>query len=98
MLVELMRPAGIELSRRWLAALLLVPMDEREGVVASIESRIADVYAPASGIGPAAGKGLNVVHPPVQREGYVEQVTTNFELIEPAEPRASGKKRGAGGA
>jgi len=45
MLVELLRLGGIDLVRRWVAALLVVPREDREGVVASIERRIIDLYA-----------------------------------------------------
>ncbi len=45
MIVELMRPAGADLARRWLAALLLAPEDEREDVVASVEARMSELYA-----------------------------------------------------
>ena len=46
MLVELLRPAGPELARRWVAALMLVPEDQREGVVASVERSIVQEYGP----------------------------------------------------
>lgn len=45
MLIELMRPAGPELARRWVAALTLVPEAERESVVEAVERRIVDEYA-----------------------------------------------------
>ncbi len=44
MLVELLRPAGPELARRWVAALLLVPEGEREGVVSAVERSIVEEY------------------------------------------------------
>lgn len=44
MIVELLRPAGPDLARRWLAALLLVDISEREAVVSSIERQIAETY------------------------------------------------------
>jgi len=40
LLVDLIRPAGPELARRWLAALTLVPEDERKGVIESVEAEI----------------------------------------------------------
>lgn len=40
MLTELLRPCGPELARRWLAALLLVPADQRESVVQAVEAQI----------------------------------------------------------
>lgn len=45
MIVELLRPGGTDLARRWLAALLVVPADEREGVVEAIETRVVEQYA-----------------------------------------------------
>jgi len=44
MLVEILRPMGPELARRWLAALLLVPPDERQSVVDAIEEQIVREY------------------------------------------------------
>jgi|GEM_PF-1403875 len=46
MIVELLRPTGPDLARRWLAALLLVDISDRESVVDSIERQIAETYAP----------------------------------------------------
>lgn len=46
MLIELLRPTGPELARRWVAALLLVPEDERADVVDSVEKRIVETYGP----------------------------------------------------
>ena len=43
-MIELMKPMGVELSRRWVAALMLVPEDDREAVVEAIEEKIADQY------------------------------------------------------
>ena len=47
MIVELMRPAGPDLVRRWIAALLSAPEEDREAIVESIEARMAEVYAAA---------------------------------------------------
>jgi len=44
LLVDLMKPTGPELARRWLAALSLVPEDERQGVVESVETEILRQY------------------------------------------------------
>ncbi|MEM0983080.1 MAG: hypothetical protein AAGI17_03915 [Planctomycetota bacterium] len=46
MMIELLRPVGPELARRWLATLLLVPEAEREAVVAAVERQMALEYAP----------------------------------------------------
>ncbi|HYE02134.1 MAG TPA: hypothetical protein VD963_02745 [Phycisphaerales bacterium] len=118
MIVELLRPAGADLARRWLAALLLVPEPERPAVVAAIESRIAATYpaqppllrpeaaaavddpatpAPsATRAGPArrpAPRTVQLVGPPRQRPGYVEQVHRTYEVLEgaaaPANPGAA---------
>lgn len=81
MLIELLRPAGVELARRWLAALMLVDAAEREAMVAMVERQIAQLYGPKS----AAPAGLQVVHPPVQRDGHIEQIVTTYEVVEPDE-------------
>lgn len=46
MIVELLRAGTPDLARRWISALLLVPEGEREGVVASVERRIVEMYDP----------------------------------------------------
>lgn len=81
MMIELLQPAGPDLARRWLAALMLVPREDREGVVESVEERIASTFAD----GKAMAEGdaspsceIEVVHPPVQHDGYVEQVRTTY--------------------
>lgn len=73
MLVELLRPAGAELGRRWLACLMLAPESEREAIVESIEQRMAELY-----LDPKADRSVDVVHPPEQREGFVEQKITTY--------------------
>lgn len=55
MLIELLRDGGAELGRRWLAALMLVPPDERAAVVEAIERRIVDEYAGPGGDGGPSG-------------------------------------------
>ncbi|GDX99724.1 hypothetical protein LBMAG48_21280 [Phycisphaerae bacterium] len=85
MLVELLQPLGPELVRRWVATLLMVPRDQREGVVAAVEQRIAEMYEQSWTAGQAAADSVlkpievEIVHPPQQREGYVEQVVTTYE-------------------
>jgi hypothetical protein len=44
MLLELLRPAGAELARRWMAALLMAPRDDREGIVEAIEQQMLREY------------------------------------------------------
>lgn len=77
MLIELLRPAGPELARRWLAALMLVDAEEREAMVEMVERQVAQLYGPE----PAAAGGFQVVHPPVQRDGHTEQVITTYEVV-----------------
>lgn len=86
MLVEFLKPGGVELARRWLAALASVDPDQREAVVASVEARIAEVYGSSRAEGAVT---FDVVQPPVQREGYVEQQVTTYEQVEP-KPRRAG--------
>lgn len=78
MLVDLLRPAGADLARRWLAILLLVDEPERPALVAETERRVARRPC-ARERDPA----FDVVHPPVQRDGYVEQTHVTYA----AEPR-----------
>jgi hypothetical protein len=79
MVIELMQPAGPDLARRWLAALLLVPREEREATVAAVEARVNALY-PMRAVD--RGEELEVVHAPVQREGYVEEVRTTYAQVE----------------
>lgn len=80
-MAELLQPAGPDLARRWLVALLLVPREEREAIVAAVERRIVEAYPPGRQADPIARESqtIEVVHQPKQREGYVEQVVTTYE-------------------
>jgi len=49
MLTELLKPAGPELARRWLAALMLVPEPERAAVVEAVERQIVAEFAGRTG-------------------------------------------------
>ena len=44
MLVELLRPMGASLTRRWVAALLLAPPEDRERIVESVSARLVSLY------------------------------------------------------
>tara|TARA_R110002072_G_scaffold96245_1_gene211785 strand:- start:13 stop:249 length:237 start_codon:yes stop_codon:yes gene_type:complete len=44
LLVDLLRPGSVELSRRLVSALMLVPENERESIVDAIESQIVADY------------------------------------------------------
>lgn len=118
MLVELLRPATPELARRWLAALLAVPENERAGVVDAVERQIIATYEHAeldranqdhaardrAKQDHAKPDGLDVVHPPVTREAYVEQIVVTYEPAPtpPANaadsPEKRAKRRAASGA
>lgn len=116
MLVELLRPGGVELARRWVAALLLAPPGEREGVVAAVEEQMARLYTEA---GERAAEGadaqadaradaqadsrageLRVAYPPQQRDGFVEQAFTTYDVTPASTPartrggKSSSKKAG----
>lgn len=45
LMVELMKPLTPELARRWLAALLQVPEEERLALVGRVERSIVETYA-----------------------------------------------------
>lgn len=105
MLVELLQPAGPDLARRWLAALLSIPRDERLAAVEAIEHRIATLYAhhdatlnptdhPSAE--PAAHPGdreIHVISPPTQRDGYTEHTETTYSTTK--RPAAPAPKRAA---
>lgn len=44
LLIELMRPGSIELARRWVSVLMLVPESEREAIVEAVEAQIVADY------------------------------------------------------
>lgn len=94
-MVELLRPMGPELARRWLAALLVVAPEEREAMVSAIEQRVMELYGRGSAEPPAAPpKEYRVIAAPVQRNGYVEQVTTTYEVKPPPrQPRRRSASR-----
>lgn len=98
MLVELLRTGTPELSRRWLAALMMVPASERAGVVSAVERQIVATYCAGEDDAPTLGtsRHLHVVSAPVQRDGYVEQVERTYEVKATApKPKAQRKRRKA---
>lgn len=89
MMVALLEPAGPDLARRWVALLLMVDAEDRPGLVAEMERRVVAAYAPPAG-GASSRPGeaseppeIHVVGGPVQRDGYVEQVTTTYVIGKP---------------
>lgn len=105
MLAELLKPAGPELARRWLAALVLAPVEERPAIVESVERRMAEMYAPEHAAN-ARPKGaerepeerprqVRVVLPPRDRGGHTEQIIRTYEVKHTGEPKASKKRKEA---
>lgn len=97
MLVELLQPAGPDLARRWLAALLSIPRDERLTAVEAIEHRIATLYAQHDDTLDAAtepgNREFHVISPPTQHDGYTEHTETTYSTAE--RPAAPSPKRAA---
>lgn len=91
MLVELLRPAGPDLARRWLAALLVVPREDREAVVEAVERRVAAIYPLGPGV---SAEEVTVIHPPRQGDGCVEQVEVTYRREKAGEGRVR-KSKGA---
>ncbi len=98
MLVDLLRPIGPELARRWLAALLMVDQDKREEVVAAVERQLVadDEVRPHRSLtnrGKVDGDlELRLVSPPVARDGYVEEKITTYAVSGEPKRRARGKR------
>ncbi len=44
MMLELCKPESMGLVRQWVAALMLVPEDQREGIVRAVEKQIVDEF------------------------------------------------------
>jgi hypothetical protein len=94
MLVQMLRPAGPDLARRWLAALLVVPPEEREAVVREVEQRVTALYTDTA---PAGDAEVHVVHPPHEAGGFIEQVETTYVRTAgtPADAKRKGRKQGS---
>jgi len=101
MLTELMREGGVELSRRWVAALMLAPESEREAIVESVTQRLVELYPPESRGEDAAEDGQRMLHVAgevVQRDSFVEQVIRSY-AVRAADGKGAGSSgRGAGAA
>lgn len=97
--MQLLRGTTPELARRWLAALLIVPPHEREALVDSMEQRVLQTYGDASELSEATSEHatseratLNVVYPPLQRDGYVEQQIVEYAAAQRKPVRKSKRK------
>lgn len=99
MLIELLRPVGAELGRRWLAALLLAPREDRESIVIAAERRLVETYGGGAGPGEASADApeVRVRSAPVQRDGHVEQVERTYAMTGDSVKRkaARAKRKGA---
>lgn len=91
--------SGAELARRWLAALMLVPMHERAEVVHAVEREISRTYGAANESIPSQtandSAAWSVHHPPVQKDGYVEEIVKTYEEVEPKPDAKTKPKRRA---
>ncbi len=81
MLVAILTPAGSDLARRLVGALLLVPEPEREGVVARFERELVKAYTPDDAR--REPPEVHVVHPPRERDGYTEQEIVTYGALTP---------------
>jgi len=64
MIVELMRPAGPDLVRRWVAALLIAPPEDREAIVRGVEERVSELYIETPVADEPAAVEVRPVKPP----------------------------------
>lgn len=89
-LIELLKPAGPDLARRLVSALLLAPEAERDGIVEAIEARMVELFAPERG----GTRQMDVLERETQRDGYVEQVFRTYEVADSgAETRMASSKK-----
>lgn len=102
----MLRPGGIDLARRWVAALMLAPESDRPAIVAEVERRLVTMYAEPmieraaeNDDAEAESDNAPVVHvvvPPVQKAGYIEEVERAYTAETPGKARA--RKPGTGDA
>jgi len=96
----------MDLGRRWLAALMLVPQGERAALVAEMERRVTVTYAPIVKAPPAKQRArplralkqeneVRVIYPPSPSRGYTEQVEFTYEAGRPPARRPESGKGGA---
>lgn len=93
-----MRPAGPELARRWLAALLLVPSEQREALVAEVERRVVAAHGRTPIAAREAESAERIVHirgTPSQRGSFMEEVETSYSAVETDPVRKGAKRRRA---
>jgi hypothetical protein len=88
---------GPELARRWLGVLLLVPQDERGALVAEMERRATELYAPvkplptsrrrAKPLGTPSDPEVRIVYAALEKNGFVEHEEASYR----ASSHGSGK-------
>ena len=95
LIVELMREGGMELTRRWVAALVLVAPEDRESLVAAIEERVAAAYdLPGSnGIFQIESTTPEPPVTEVSQASTPEAATTEAATVETKPPRKVAKKK-----
>jgi hypothetical protein len=96
MLIELIRPAGAELARRWLAALMIAPEDERPGIVDEIESTMVSLYRSGRGVSPADDAGVGrsgLERTPMEPRHELRGMATSVESAERAAMDAAFRKQ-----
>jgi hypothetical protein len=76
LLVGMLKHAEPELIRRWVAALLMVDEADRQRVVEAVEARIVETYTSVSN----QRTEFDLVHPPKDKQGYIEQVVTTYAV------------------
>lgn len=82
MLIELLRLSGNpDLVRRWVAALMNVPADERESVVLAVEQHLASEFELPPAIAAASAANVpefDIASAPSKRDGYTEVVVRTY--------------------
>lgn len=100
MIVELLRlsgGSGAELVRRWVAALLNVPEEERGAVVEAVEARLAEEYDLPRLFGSAQPDEeplLHISEEARQRDGYTEVLVHSYEPAKRNRKQNEGRRKG----
>ncbi len=94
-LVELLRIAGGEgaaLLRRWVAALLAAPQEERESIVAAVERRIIETYD--ADLPEPDERLVHIESEPAVHDDFTEIIVKSFAVAPaPKKPKSRGKSR-----
>lgn len=90
MLADLLQPATPDLARRWLAALLMVPAEERAGIVKAVEARIVEQFG-------SVDEGMRVDQLSDEMSEDVEDQRVSSGRIREAQDEVNGNVAGARG-